>query len=265
MKQIQAIQITIPEPCMQSWADMQRTIGGRHCAHCRKTVVDFTGMSDDALLNYIQWNGSGCGRMLKAQLDRVISLPEAPPRRRWPKMLLGLSLVLGIGKDTYGQHHNSPKTEEVPPVDIYMPVEVNFPRVNNESFEPDKKSYKSSLHISGILRDQKEEPVINAVVSLFDSDKSLGQTLTDFDGKYSFENLDSGLCGLPLLITFEYLDKSVSQNVYATYQRDLLNTSCLEIDYSRFTTGIMVIGRKPWHYHFLQRQWYKLRRAFHLI
>lgn len=63
--------ITIAHPCHQSWQAMTPTEGGRHCAQCAKTVVDFTGWQQPQIQLYIQENSSTgvCGRFRTDQLD----------------------------------------------------------------------------------------------------------------------------------------------------------------------------------------------------
>ena len=59
MKPLEIVTISIPEPCSQPWEDMHSDKNGRFCRHCSKTVVDFTRMTDAALLDYVQKMGLG--------------------------------------------------------------------------------------------------------------------------------------------------------------------------------------------------------------
>ena len=43
------IQLTIPEPCHESWNSITSAEKGKFCNACRKTVVDFTAMGDREL------------------------------------------------------------------------------------------------------------------------------------------------------------------------------------------------------------------------
>jgi hypothetical protein len=60
----------IPEPCHESWQQMYPEQNGRFCDSCCKVVVDFTGMSNDEILNYLsQRKGERvCGRVKNEQL-----------------------------------------------------------------------------------------------------------------------------------------------------------------------------------------------------
>lgn len=64
--------ITLPKPCNESWDNMTPTDRGRHCAMCRKTVVDFTLMNDGEVLDiFRQAKGQPpCGHFLETQLNR---------------------------------------------------------------------------------------------------------------------------------------------------------------------------------------------------
>lgn len=67
------IQLSIPTPCSEAWQRMSPTDDGRYCQHCQKEVIDFTEMTDQELVSYLQQsNGQVCGRVQEGQLDRVI-------------------------------------------------------------------------------------------------------------------------------------------------------------------------------------------------
>ena len=75
--------ISIPEPCHQSWQQMTEANNGRHCAHCCKTVVDFTLMSNDEIIAHLSNSSHVCGRFGQQQLGNLNydlyknSLPKA--------------------------------------------------------------------------------------------------------------------------------------------------------------------------------------------
>ena len=79
----QSIQLTIPEPCHQDWNNMSPNDQGRFCASCSKTVVDFSSMSDAALLQYFDnlKDSNVCGRVYTDQLERSIE-PATKPRKK---------------------------------------------------------------------------------------------------------------------------------------------------------------------------------------
>ena len=70
--------------------------GGRHCAACQKTVIDFTWKTDAEILAFFAQSPSGsCGRFLTSQLARPLR-PEVPARPAHPRWqgLLAAALAL---------------------------------------------------------------------------------------------------------------------------------------------------------------------------
>jgi len=63
----------IQNPCHENWNRMQPDPEGRFCKACSKTVVDFTGMSDQQLLDYFSIKAQGaervCGRFRHEQVQ----------------------------------------------------------------------------------------------------------------------------------------------------------------------------------------------------
>ncbi len=80
---MQKIQLSIPEPCHESWQLMSPTEQGRFCNSCAKEVIDFSTMTDVEVLNYFSSLKSEkiCGRVLPIQLDNPISRPIEPKKK----------------------------------------------------------------------------------------------------------------------------------------------------------------------------------------
>lgn len=64
-------QITIPQPCHQSWRQMEIKENGRNCLHCAKTVVDFTKMTNNEILTCLSGTRHVCGRFNPNQLGGI--------------------------------------------------------------------------------------------------------------------------------------------------------------------------------------------------
>ncbi len=64
------MKINIPAPCSENWAAMQPNEKGRYCGSCCKTVIDFTGMSPQAIAAFLTEHASQkiCGRFTEQQL-----------------------------------------------------------------------------------------------------------------------------------------------------------------------------------------------------
>jgi hypothetical protein len=66
----QKIQIAIPAPCHKGWQNMTPVEKGRFCATCQKTVLDFTHLSDNEIINLVSKNDDLCARINVSQLNR---------------------------------------------------------------------------------------------------------------------------------------------------------------------------------------------------
>ncbi len=90
--------LSIPEPCHQDWNQMTSVEKGRFCSSCKKTVIDFSMMSDREIAAFLKKPASStCGRFRKDQLDRELLIPKKRiPWLRyffqitWPAMVLFL-------------------------------------------------------------------------------------------------------------------------------------------------------------------------------
>lgn len=70
------IALKIPEPCHENWNRMTTVEQGRFCHSCAKTVIDFSVMTDDEILDHFSKStGNVCGRFMTKQLNRSIDVP----------------------------------------------------------------------------------------------------------------------------------------------------------------------------------------------
>lgn len=71
------INLSIPQPCHESWYQMSLTEKGKFCNACQKEVIDFSHRSDAALVAFFKRPPSSvCGRFHPDQLYRDITLPK---------------------------------------------------------------------------------------------------------------------------------------------------------------------------------------------
>lgn len=72
--------IRIEKPCTEDWDKMTPTDHGKFCAACEKNVTDFTGMTDNEVLEFIEHHtgpkdssrSKMCGQLRGSQLNRMI-------------------------------------------------------------------------------------------------------------------------------------------------------------------------------------------------
>lgn len=76
---------------------MKPTLTGRHCAACQETVVDFTDMADDEVVDFLrQYPAIRCGRFRESQLSRPL-WATAQPLSGWRRWAGAAVAVLGLG------------------------------------------------------------------------------------------------------------------------------------------------------------------------
>lgn len=70
------LRLSIPQPCHELWDQMTPTYNGAFCSSCQKTVIDFSQMSDAAIIQFWQEKKEGpvCGRFKKSQLNRTLDI-----------------------------------------------------------------------------------------------------------------------------------------------------------------------------------------------
>ncbi|RTQ47542.1 hypothetical protein EJV47_19185 [Hymenobacter gummosus] len=89
-----SLTLSIPQPCTQSWAQMQPAAGGRHCQSCGHTVVDFSQLTDAEVVAFFERApATACGRFAAHQLDRPL-LGAAPPAPRWRTWLTAAATLV---------------------------------------------------------------------------------------------------------------------------------------------------------------------------
>ena len=97
------LKISIPTPCHEDWNKMTPDETGRRCSACAKSVVDFTGMSDEEVKYFFlnkKEDEKICGRLKQTQLNRiVIELPQnifSIQMPLWKKFLAACLVVFSI-------------------------------------------------------------------------------------------------------------------------------------------------------------------------
>ena len=85
------IQIQVDHPCSENWHEMTLDTQGSFCNSCKKTVIDFTAMTDNQFMEYFKNNPAGsCGRFHTDQLANPLAIPVK--RIPWVKYFFQISL-----------------------------------------------------------------------------------------------------------------------------------------------------------------------------
>jgi hypothetical protein len=93
--------VQIANPCEEKWEGMTPVDGGKFCMHCSKNVVDFTQLSDEAILKIMKnSNGNMCGRFREDQLNRDLVIKRGIYSFHSIFSKVAASLLFFIGLET---------------------------------------------------------------------------------------------------------------------------------------------------------------------
>jgi len=162
-------EITIAEPCTQSWEQMQQHNGHNFCDACQKCVIDFTGYTNEAILQAITTSKTEiCGRLFQTQLNQInYALIAAPANRSWMKYLG----VLAIGVSVFAQ--------DVQAATIKNNIELSNVSLKSADDKPSKLKV-----IYGYVLDGDNKPLKGLRVTLLNTKLF---AITDENGKYTIK------------------------------------------------------------------------------
>lgn len=154
--------LIIPYPCSEDWDNMSITKQGRQCELCSKIVVDFTTMTNEEILMYInKSNEPICVRATKKQL-----LPNSTYKlsRKLKVFLysLAITFLINIPNESHAQ--------------------TNI--LTNEQSESGK--------IYGSITSSKGDTLEFAIITLFKDGILKYKTKSDINGHYHFNTIPYG-------------------------------------------------------------------------
>jgi CarboxypepD_reg-like domain len=228
---MQKIKITIPEPCHENWEQMSPVEKGRFCVSCQKKVFDFTGSTDRDIINAYQSERKLCGRFLKTQLDRDLSIPKEK------KSIWLASVFFGIISlaNTKIIAQEKPKTEQSN-TEPYIIGKIIDPKLNQIEVKT----------ITGIVSDATG-PLPGVSVILKGTQKGVS---TNFSGEYSIQAKEGDS------LVFSFLGMEEVTKVIGN--SNIINT--VLIDSERILAGeIVCISKKR---TFFGRQFHKIGNWF---
>ena len=159
------IQIFIPEPCHEGWQNMTPVEKGRFCASCQKTVLDFTHLSDNEIINLVSKNDALCGRINVSQLNR--NLIETKTKSNYfGYFATSVLAFLGLGAE-------SVVAQERP---VVIQTDIKYLDV--------VKISKKKITVIGVVTNDGNEPLPGAKVIIKGTKKCI---YADKNGKYTIE------------------------------------------------------------------------------
>ncbi len=197
---------------------------GRYCSHCQKTVIDFTGWSDDELYQFlVRKNQAVCGRLYHFQLNRPIAPPGEPNRSLFRmSLVLGLSLLFVAGGDVLAR----PK----PPL-------IDSQVVHNGN--------SHGIKMDGMLQiiDSKGRPLKNASVKLMQKGNVIYSFVTDARGEYTVGKIKSGKYNLRIgCVGYKTLQIPSVELSDKTRRRDVLTKMEKVMKREMLDTNVTIIG-----------------------
>jgi hypothetical protein len=163
--------LSIPEPCHEDWQNMTPQEQGRFCGSCRKTVVDFSNMSDTEVLNYFtKASGRVCGRFEKKQVNKTYQHLQPVTTPNWLK-----AGILATGLLTSGV--TQAQNEEVV-------GKIAIEKIMGDIAFHEEPVLPEKVMLKGTVSNETGEVLIGASVLIVGTE--IG-TIADLDGKYELE------------------------------------------------------------------------------
>ena len=234
------INISIPEPCGESWQKMTPVSGGRHCDVCEKCIVDFTQSSDKEIWKAYQKEGQICGQFRPDQLNRLISQPK---EKRVP-MGIAAAAVLSMSTPAMAQT-SAPAMVEIP-----------------SNYAQQVNLYPQEVILKGrVYENRTGEAIPFANVQLWSQGAMIYAGATDFDGYFGVR--EAIIAQHPVdAITVSYIgytDIRKSFDPPLTPQTFEQLTDDLGFDEENMMLlGDVVIVTAPWY----KRLWCRIKRPF---
>lgn len=169
--------LTIKNPCQKiDWRVMQKTESGKFCDLCSKNVVDFSILSDDAIIKIIEDPLRDiCAKMSPLQTNRVLNNSSQRKNFHLSKTITTL-LLLGSVKSSFANEIKNT------PVNHTLLVESLYNKDTKKHVTIKYDSLKNT--ISGTLIEEYTDEILN-YTQIFIKDTNI-YTETDSLGNFTF-------------------------------------------------------------------------------
>lgn len=177
------LQITIPEPCHENWAEMTPTQQGAYCKVCSKNVIDFTIKTENEIYDILtQSDGNTCGRFTSFQLQQPIRKTEVNNGWfNWRAIAASMAALVAF-EETQAQHNKENDTICLPKAKIDYITSNEFKDIVQGRVGPIEPSQKNTKVLSGKVIDSlSKEPLYMVPVYLKSSRAS---AFTDESGLF---------------------------------------------------------------------------------
>jgi hypothetical protein len=96
--------IYLPKPCPVKWESMTAADGGRDCSICQKVIPDFTGKTNDEIMEAVR-NGVSCGRFSP---DQITDGSTYGSWKHFPGWKTGVAMLVS-GSMFFASCHSKPE------------------------------------------------------------------------------------------------------------------------------------------------------------
>lgn len=200
-KMKQKIQIAIPEPCNEGWQNMTPVEKGRFCASCQKTVLDFTYLTDNEIINLVSKNDNLCGRISDSQLNRNL-IQTKRTSNYFGYLATSVLAFLGLGAESVVAQER-PVTEQ---------TDLKYLNKVSDSVK--------NITVTGIVKDSDGNPLPG--VSIIIKNAKTG-VQTDESGKYSIKAKFNDILIFSFLGYEEIIVKIKSSKINIKFKVEELN------------------------------------------
>jgi hypothetical protein len=191
------IRLSIPKPCAENWDSFKPAEKGGYCSSCEKTVIDFSKMSNRAIVAYFQNHQSDktCGRFKSHQLGEIgINSPKSrfTPLKYLTAGIFGMSLLVTASETGAKNHDSIIEINEIEKNDLTQQTRAVVSRV-----------------VEGIVTDENGEGLPGVYIVLKGTMLSVR---TDLDGKFKFtQELNFGDVLIFSFIGYERIEHKISE------------------------------------------------------
>jgi len=199
------ILLDIKKPCSENWASFTPTTDGGFCSSCSKTVIDFTNMNNDEILNFFNnQTKQTCGRF---RVDQLKQYAYAEPLRIKPGFSLFKVGLLSLFVFLASRPGFAVPTNEKPKLEVVRSLD------QQEKNTLDDTDYL----IKGTVK-SKDDGLPIAGVNIYVKGGTEG-TVSDSDGQFVFpRRLKEGEVLIFSFIGFETMEYTVKKDATETIE-----------------------------------------------
>lgn len=225
--------LEIKSPCQADWSKMSLAEAGRYCSNCEKTVLDFSLLNKDQIIEKISnTNTSLCIKANKTEIDLPINSCAQTEMRQGYRLAASLLLFGAVTSSFSSAMDTQPLTTLLG--DIEKGVSVN------STSKQTLKSDSNKVMIKGKVLDSSSKLPLD-FVSIYIKGTQIGW-ITDSTGNFSFE-IPKDYQGKSLVLVCAYVGYH-SKEINIEPQ-NLNKLQLILISEANFLIGEVIIKKYP--------------------